>query len=101
MTQSNGRSPLRTGLRSQTGTVNLVPPNGSQLQLAGNQNQPVGNQNQNPNIPINLQPNVNVEVDGAGLNTFVSVTPEVRTEGIKELFKVKYLTKLKGEPTHD
>ena len=94
MTQPNGRSPSRTGLRSQTGAANLVPPNGNQLQ-------PAGNQNQNPNIPINLQPNVNVKVDGAGLDTFVPVIPEVRTEDIKELFKVKYLTKLDGEPTHD
>ena len=94
MTQSNGRSPLRTGLRSQTGTANLVPSNGNQLQ-------PAGNQNQNPNIPINLQPNVNVKVDGAGLDTFVPVIPEVRAEDIKELFKVKYLTNLRGEPSFD
>ena len=45
--------------------------------------------------------NVNVKVDGAGLDTFVPVIPDVRTEDIKELFKVKYLTKLDGEPTHD
>ena len=108
MSQSNGRSPVRTGLRSQTGTANLVPPNGNQLQPVGNQNQPVvnqnqpaGSQNQNPNIPVNLQPNVNVKVDGAGLDTYVPVIPDVRTEDIKELFKVKFLTKLDGEPTHD
>ena len=94
MTQSSGRSPLRTGLRSQTGAVNLVQPNGNQLQ-------PSRNQNQNPNIPINLQPNVSVKVDGAGLDTFIPVIPDVRTENIKELFKVKYLTKLDGEHTHD
>ena len=32
---------------------------------------------------------------------FVPVIPEVRTEDIKELFKVKYLTKLEGKPSHD
>ena len=32
---------------------------------------------------------------------FVPVIPEVQTEDIKELFKVKYLTKLNDEPTHD
>ena len=98
MTQSNGRSPGRTGLRSQAGnanpTTNLVPPNGNQPQLAGNQNI-------NPSIPINLQPNVNIKVDGTGLDTFVPVIPEVRTQAIKELFKVRYLTKLEGKPTHD
>ena len=91
-------SPQRTGLRSQTANTDaaatLVPPTGNRPQAAGNQNQ-------NPNIPINLQPNVNVKVDGAGLDTFVPVIPEVQTEDIKELFKVKYLTKLEGEPTHD
>ena len=101
MTRSSGLSPSRTGLRSQGGPVNVVLPNGNVLQPVGNQNQPAGNQNQNPNVPINLQPNVNVKVDGAGLDTFVPVIPDVRTEDIKELFKVKYLTKLDGEPTHD
>ena len=91
-------SPERTGLHSQNANTNaaatLVPPTGNHPQVAENQNQ-------NPNTPINLQPNVNVKVDGAGLDTFVPVIPEVQTEDIKELFKVKYLTKLEGEPTHD
>ena len=98
MTQSTGRSPGQTGLRRQAGnanpTANLVPPIRNQPRLAGGQNQ-------NLNIPINLQPNVSVKVAGAGINTFVSVIPEVRTENIKVLLKVQYLTKLKGEPTYD
>ena len=36
-----------------------------------------------------------------GLDTFVPVIPEICAEDIKELFKVKYLTKLKGEPTYN
>ena len=74
MTQSNGRSPRKYGPTERN--INL-------------------------NIPINLQPNSNVKVNGAGIDTFVPVIPEVRTEDIKELFRVKYLTKLDGEPTHD
>ena len=85
MAQSNGRSPGQAGLRSQ----------------AGNANPPAENENINPNVPINLQPNVSVKVDVTGLDTFVPVIPEVRTEDTKEIFKVKYLTKLEGEPTHD
>ena len=88
MTQSTGVSPLRTGLRSHAANSNvtstLVPVNGSQPQAAGNQNA-------NPNIPINLQPNARVKVDGAGLDTSVPVIPKVRAQDIKELFKVKYL----------
>ena len=41
---------------------------------------------------------MSVKVDGAGLDTFVPVIPEVRTEDIKALFKVQYLTKLESEP---
>ena len=76
-------------------------PSATLVPFNGNQPLAVGNQNQNPNIPINLQPHDNVKVDGAGLDTFVSVIPVVRTEAIKELSKVKYLTKLDGKPTHD
>ena len=76
--------------------------------MSGNQ-QPLAarNQNQTPNIPINLQPNVNVEpnvsvkVDGTGLDMFVPVISEIYREDVKELFKVKYLTKFEGGPTYD
>ena len=105
MARPVGQSPKRTSQRLASGNANtsvtLVPPNGNQSLAVVNQPIAAGNQNQNPNIPINLQPNVNVKVDGAGLDTFVPVIPEVRTEDIKELFKVKYLTKLEGEPSHD
>ena len=98
MAQSADTSPRRTGLCSQTGdlnaTANMVPPNRNQPQVAGNQNL-------NPNIPINVQPKVSIKVDGAWLDMFVPVIPEVRTEDTKELFKVKYLTKPEGEPTYD
>ena len=96
MAQSTGVSPMQTGLRSQTGnsnaTAQIISTNGSQPQAAWNQNH-------NPNIPNNLNPNISVKVDGAGLNAFVPVIPEVCAEDIKELFKVKYLTKLEREPT--
>ena len=105
MARPVGQSPKRTSQRLASGNANqsvtLVPPNGNQPLAVVNQPLAAGNQNQNPNIPINLQPNVNVKVDGAGLDTFVPVIPEVRTEDITELFKVKYLTKLDGEPAHD
>ena len=104
MARPAGQSPTRTSQRLASGNANasvaLAPPNGNQPLAAVNQPIAAGNQNQNPNIPINLQPNVNVKVDGAGLDTFVPVIPEVRTEDTKELFKVKCLTKLEGEPIH-
>ena len=102
MARPAGQSPTQTSQRLATATqlVN-VNPSTTLVPLNGNRPLAAGNQNQNPSIPINLQPNVNVKVDGAGLDTFVPVIPEVRTEDIKELFKVKYLTKLDGEPTHD
>ena len=98
MAQSHGVSQQQTDLHSQTANSNaaatMVPPN-------GNQPRAEGDQNKNPDIPINLQPNVRVKVDGAGLDTFAPVIPEIRTEDIKELFKVKYLTKLEGGPTYN
>ena len=97
MAPSHGVSPQRTGLLSQTANTNaaatLVSPTGNQPQAAWSQNQ-------NPNILINIQPNVSVKVDGAGLNTFVPIIPKVCTEDIKELFKVKYLAKLKGKQVY-
>ena len=102
MARPAGQSPTRTSQRLATATQSgNANPSATLVPLNGNQSLAVENQNQNPNITINLQPNVNVKVDGAGLDTFVPVIPEVRTEDIKELFKVKYLTKIEGEPSHD
>ena len=88
-------SPQQTGLRNQTANTQIQQHWFQQMGITHHP-QAAGNQHHNPNIPINLQPNVNVKVDGTGLDTFVPVIPEVQTEDIKELFKVKYLTKLDG-----
>ena len=93
MAQPAGQSPRRTSQRLATATQSVSANTSAMLvPLNGNQPLAVGNQNQNPNILINLQPNVNVKVDGTGLDTFIPVIPKVQTEDIKELFKVKYLT---------
>ena len=53
-----------------------------------------GNNANNPN------PNINVQLDGAALDTFISKIPKANDAAIKEKFKYQVLTPLEGEPTY-
>ena len=46
-------------------------------------------------------PNINVTVDGAGLDTYIPAIPEVRETDIQQQFKVKILTPIEGRPSFD
>ena len=47
----------------------------------------------------NADPNINVVVAGAGLDTFIPVIPDAKDADIIAKFKYKTLTKIKGKPT--
>ena len=44
---------------------------------------------------------VNVNVAGAGLDTYIPTIPEVRESDIKSKFKVKVLTPIEGRQTYE
>ena len=54
-----------------------------------------GNNANNPN------PNINVQLDGAALDTFIPKIPKANHAAIKEKFKYQVLTPLEGEPTYE
>ena len=54
-----------------------------------------GNNANNPN------PNINVQLDGAALDTFIPKIPKANNAAIKEKFKYQVLTPLEGEPTYE
>ena len=49
----------------------------------------------------NADPNINVVVAGAGLDTYIPVIPDVKDANIIAKFKYKTLTKIKGKPTFE
>ena len=97
MTRPTDQSPTQTSQRLATVTQSGNT-NSSATVVPLNEHKPLaaGKQKQNPNIPINLHPNTSVNVDGAGLDKFVPVIPEARTEDTKELFKVNMLPNSKS-----
>ena len=54
--------------------------------------------NNNANNP---NPNINVQLDGAALDTFIPKIPKADHAAIKEKFKYQVLTPLEGEPTYE
>ena len=49
----------------------------------------------------NADPNINVVVAGAGLDTFIPVIPDAKDADIIAKFEYKILTKIKGKPTFE
>ena len=49
----------------------------------------------------NADPNINVVVAGAGLDTYIPVIPDAKDANIIAKFKYKTLTKIKGKPTFE
>ena len=49
----------------------------------------------------NADPNINVVVAGAGLDTHIQVIPDAKDANIIAKFKCKTLTKMKGKPTFE
>ena len=47
----------------------------------------------------NADPNINVVVAGAGLDTYIPVIPDAKDANIIAKFEYKTLTKIKGKPT--
>ena len=49
----------------------------------------------------NADPNINVVVAGAGLDTYIPVIPDAKDANIIAKFKYKTLRKMKGKPTFE
>ena len=49
----------------------------------------------------NADPNINVVVAGAGLDTYIPVIPDAKDANIIAKFKYKTLTKIMGKPTFE